>query len=262
MKKGIAVLAALCLFVFSVCPAAALNITMEEAGIGLELPSAFTAVQNTDGDIRANSDFISTLGHSTTSFSVFCDKAGVLIFAATADNQRQVQLSRKTTDFSTEIGELAALAEDAESFNTAMEALVQVGTDETLVGVSQVDTGNGRLFVKIEKLIDATHDYSCMQYITITDGDYYSLIYYNFGGSFTDAQKDEMQDIFSSLTLPGSGYVSDDGRRTDVLIIVVGVLMVIAVLFSLGVAISLVVEIVRRRMSVRAEDEKIKRRRF
>lgn len=262
MKRTIAVLTALCICALSVFSVGAVRVTMESEGVSIELPKAFTAVQNTADSIRGNADFIGTLGHSTTSFADFCDKAGVLIFAATADNQRQVQLSSESTDFSSEIGELAALAEDAESFNTAVEALVSVGTDETLVGVSQIDTGTGRLFIKIEKQIDANHDYSCMQYITITQGKYYALTYYNFGGGFTEAEREEMQEIFSSLSLSGSGYLADGGQRTDVLIIVVGVLMVIGVVFVLVLGISLLVEVIRRRMDSGAEDVKIKRRKF
>lgn len=262
MKRVFAAVAALWLCVWLTLSVSAAQVTLDAEKVGLEIPDGFTVVQNTQDDIRANAEFIKTLGHSTTSFGDFMQESGLLLFAATADNQRQVQLAAKSTDFSGEIEELAALATDEASLNTAVERLVTVGSGETLCGISQVDTGTGRLFIKIEKLIDASVDYSCMQYVTITSGKVYSLMYYNFGGGFTDAERAEMQAIFESLTLPGAGYQTGDDGRTDILIIVVGVLMVVAVLFAVGVAISLMVELIRRRVDSGAEDVKIKRRRL
>lgn len=262
MKRWIALLAALLLCVASALPVGAVTVPTDGEKLTLELPDAFTVVTNDGADIRAHADFIKKLGHSTDSFGDFMQEASLLLFAATTDNQRQVQLAKRTTDFSSQIAELAALAQDASAFGTAVEQLVTVGEGETLCGISQIDTGAGRLFIKIEKLIDADVDYSCMQYVTITSGSIYSLSYYNFGGSFTDAQKSEMQTIFESLTLPGVGFATETGKQTDVLIWVVGILMGIAVLFTVGVAISLMIELVRRRANSSHEDVKIKRRRL
>ena len=261
MKRFWFIITAFCIILTSVFSASAQTVSLTGANVSVNLPGAFTAVTNAPADINSHSDFIGTLGHSVSSFAAFLDEADILIFAATADNQRQVQIKSYTTEFSSEIKELSALDGDEESLNTAAERLVTVGGNETLKGISRVKTGDGRLYIKIEKLINASADYSCMQYVTVTGGKYYSMVYYNFGGAFTDEQYSEISSIFESLSIPGASS-RDNGEGTGILIIVVGVLMAAAVVFTVCAAVSLIVELFRRRSSTDTDDVKIERRRF
>lgn len=263
MKRFIAMIAVLCLICSLSLPAAALSIEHSEGKVALTLPDEFTAMTDSSSDLNKNSEFINTLGHSVTSFSLYMQDADMLIFAATADNQRQVQLKCNETEFSRQIEELSYLEDDQNSLDTAVEKLITVGENETQIALSRIRTDDGRIFIKNEKLINTAQSYSCMQYVTVTDGKYYALVYYNFGGEFTDAQRSEMESIFASLTLPGgSKTLIDDNTKTNVMIIIVSVLAVAAAVFVVILLISLIAELIRRKLNANADDVKIKRRKM
>ena len=128
-------------------------------------------------------------------------------------------------------------------------------------GISRVAKSDGTLSLRIEKLVSAERDFSYLQYVTILDGRYYALVYYNFGGELTDAQRSEAEAIFSSLSITQKNTVSIGGGNllgTVLLWAAIGILAI----FSVVLAVSLIRDFRIRRMERARTGEKIQRRKF
>ncbi len=255
-----ALLVCLLLFCWTLSASAA-GVTADGGNVRLTLPDKYTAVENTAASISEHASFIGTLGHSTDSFSSYLKEAGILLFAATADNTSQIQVKSWTTDFSEKLGNLALFSDDEESLNKAAESLVTESEGEQVKGISRVAKSDGTLSLRIEKLVSAERDFSYLQYVTILDGRYYALVYYNFGGELTDAQRSEAEAIFSSLSITQKNTVSIGGGNllgTVLLWAAIGILAI----FSVVLAVSLIRDFRIRRMERARTGEKIQRRKF
>ena len=148
-KRIAAALLAALLSLGWVLSASASSVTANNGKISLTLPDKYTTVENTASSIADHADFISTLGHSTDSFTSYLKEAGILLFAATADNTSQVQIKSWSTDFSEKLGNLALFSDDEDSLNQAAESLVTESTGETVIGISRVAKSDGTLSLRI-----------------------------------------------------------------------------------------------------------------
>ncbi|MGI6269215.1 MAG: hypothetical protein ACOYKJ_01555 [Candidatus Howiella sp.] len=260
-KRIAAALLAALLSLGWVLSASASSVTANNGKISLTLPDKYTTVENTASSIADHADFISTLGHSTDSFTSYLKEAGILLFAATADNTSQVQIKSWSTDFSEKLGNLALFSDDEDSLNQAAESLVTESTGETVIGISRVAKSDGTLSLRIEKLVSAERDFSYLQYVTILDGRYYALVYYNFGGAFTEIQRNEAESLFASLSIAQKNTVSISGNHalgTVLLWVAIGVLAV----FSIILMISLIRDFRLRRIERVKSGDRIQRRKF
>lgn len=254
--------------IISVCLAAvfcfnvsAATVSLSESGITITVPAQFTAVENTRQSISSNSDFIGTLGHSADSIATYMNDAGILLLAATADNTRQIQVKSWDTTFSKEIGSLAFFSDDDDSLNAAVEALVGENDGETVKNISRIAKADGTLYIKIEKLVSAAQDFSYVQYVTIIDGSYYSLVYYNFGGEFTESQLSEADSIFNSMSIPIKNTINLEDGNNVLNIVLLWAAIVIVSIFAVIIIISLFRDAKRNREES-GTGEKIKRRKF
>lgn len=256
--------AALLIGLLSLCwtlSVSAASVTTGDGRISLTLPDKYTAVENTADSIADHADFISTLGHSTDSFASYLAEAGILLFAATADNTAQVQIKTWSTDFSEKLGNLALFSDDEDSLNKTAESLVTENEGESIQDISRIAKPDGTLSLRIEKLVSAERDFSYLQYVTILDGRYYAMVYYNFGGAFTDAQRAEAEELFSSLSIVQKNTVSigDENLLGTVLLwVAIGVLAV----FSIILLLSLIRDFRLRRIERARSGERIQRRKF
>lgn len=244
MLKKSSALTLLFLFLFSVYTAAA--VSLDDDKISVNIPGNYTYIENTDAGIAENLDFIETLGYSDESFRSYLDSANILAFAATADNTKQVQIKSWTTDFSQQIGNLALFSDDEDSLTKASESLAAEGENETLVSLSRVSRSDGTLFVKIQKLVSTSEPFSYLQYVTIVDGKYYSLVYYNFGGEFTEDQLTEADTIFNSLSIDLDSDITFDSGNSTLNIGIVWAAIAVIAIFSVVLIISLIKDLCSR----------------
>ena len=238
----------------------AVQITASD-NVAVDIPDRYTVIQNSSQSLSDNANFIKTLGHSQGSLQKFMDNNGVLMLAATIDNKSQIQIKNWTTDFSTEAGNLALFADNESALSEAIAAF-SLGSDKEIVKSVNHITVNGTLFIAVEKVIKATKNYSCMQYTTITDGQYNSLLYYNFGGEFTENERVEAQTVFNSLTISVKNPVNANSGKSLLNIVLLWVAIGIMTIFIIVVTVSLVREALRRRAERNGGSDKIIRRKM
>ena len=229
-------------------------------GIQLDVPEDYTVLL--PDRLKDHEEFLNKLGHSSKSFKSYMDERHMLLVAATEDNTRQIQLKSWETDFSRQIEDLSAL--DADALEQAADALLVREADESLLSWGKAVRGGVTYLKAVTRVTEQQADFCYIQYITVRDGVYYALVFYNFGGEVTQEQEDEADALLSSLVLPapkGGSFLA--GGNYVVQMVIVGILILAAAVISLLLVLSFIKDIrYRRREDSQTVHIKIKRRKF
>ncbi len=191
---------ALCAFVtvfslFSIS-ASAKTVSNAELGVEIDFPDQYIVLST--GSLSKNSEFVESIGHSTESLRRAMKEGNILFYAANEKNTKQYHLKSWTTDFSERIGELAALSEQsrAAALESIKKVLVKDGHE---ILFSNTFTHGDNLFLKLAVFVDGDNPFCYIQYITVSSGRFYSLVYYNAHGYLTVAEQKEADSLLSTM---------------------------------------------------------------
>ncbi len=207
MKRIIAfIVAAACCLGLASFSAAAARYDATDKRFSLELPDSFTVLDH--DNLKEHKEFIEKLGSSVENFGKSMKAANIYMYAATEDNQRQAQVKVWESSFSADIGNLAALND--EQFDTVEQKLREsvVADGGELVNVSVVSGSKTKFVHYVVRITDSvesesgeTLSYCMSQHLTVADGKFVALVYYNSQGDFTAEEKAESDQIFSSFSV-------------------------------------------------------------
>lgn len=259
-KRAAALVVACILFCLAPMAAAAQTVSLPGEKITLELSDEYTVL--TTDTLRQEEDLLERLGHSRDSFKRYMEERNMLMVAVTDDNTRQVQVKSYTSDFSEGLGDLSLL--DDASLEQAANSLLLEEAGEGLQSWGTVTMGDLTFLKATCKVTGNSADFGYIQYVTVRDGSYYALVYYNFGGDITETQAAEADQIFTSWTLPEKkdGNLLAGGNFI-LQMVIVGALIAAA----LVIAILLIVSFFKDAKAKKREEEqtvhiRIKRRKF
>lgn len=244
------------LFSFSVSAA---PVQIKEQKITVDIPEGYVIL--TPDTLKKQTDFIEHLGHSTESFKTYMKNAGMLLYAATEDNTRQIQVKSWQTDFSKEIGDLSSL--DSEALEQAAAALITERPGEILLSKQQIRLGNSTYFEMTARVAGKQSDFCYVQYVTIQNGSLYALVYYNIGSELTAAQMSEARGLLSGFSVEKRSEGALSGSNVLLQIVIISAVILAASVLAVLMLLSFIKDL-RSRKSDNDVSEyiRIKRRKF
>lgn len=250
MKRRIFLTVFLC-----VCLAVSASaLSLDGYNLNIEIESDFSVL--TADNITAETDYVTSLGHTVQSAKKYFSDNGLILFASNEDNTRQIQIKCTETDFSKQLGDLSLLSDD-DIFEIA-DSLLPNGKED---GYNIVEV-NGMPMLEVSSLsADSGGSFCGLQYITIRDGRLYSIGFFENGTAFTDDFSTVTEKCISSLSIAKSGTQTVKTAENLAEVIIVWLLIIAAAAVSVAIFVSVMVEITGKKNS----DEKrtvITRRRF
>lgn len=247
MKKTIVMLMCIMLMLTLTVSAHAANTfeyTNGEYGFSLTLTDEYTVIDR--NTLSKNKDFIEKIGYSVSSFSAKLEQSSIVMYAATQDNSRQVQVKQWTSDFSTEVGALSALSDDR--LSTALEVMARpiVGNDNELISSAVGEVGDITYLCYTVRVGQA---FCYTEYVTVAGGKCYSLVYYNSSANFSEEESAERDKFISSLSISDASASSIWGGYSLTVRIVSAALIIAAASFAVYLVITFVRDFKRRRNS-------------
>lgn len=254
------------LFLLAVCLVAALGFCVnafaaenKKFGVSVAFPEEYTVL--TEDTLRENREFLEHIGHTTESFRKKMEEGGILFYAATQDNRRQLQLKTWTSDFSETAQDFTRLSEDAlaSARDTLLRQLDEPG--QTIMNTAQITAGS-LIYLRITaQVTGGDRDFCYIQYLTLANGRFYALVYYNDEPELSAAQQQEAESVFSTLSVQKkkSGGTFAGGTVAQS-ILIVAVIIVAGVVAGM-ITVSFVREIRSRRMEPEQIPDRIKMRR-
>lgn len=254
MKLKLPIMLCLVLALFTVAVTAS-PLNIKEHKLSIQFPDEYTVI--TPDTLRKHSEFIEHLHHSVNSFKQHMQNSNMIAFAATQRNDRQFQIKTWQTDFSKEIVTLKNL--DTDSAYNAISALISEIPEESLKGWNFIDV-NSQPFYEIRVEADG---FCFLQYVTIQNGNYYAVVYYNNLSNQLDSNSvDEARSVVNTLVIEQNKPLFDilDGN-TVIQIIITAIIIIAAAVAVVLIIISFIRDLLRK-SEQDAAGIKIKRRKL
>ncbi len=205
MKGFVAVLTAACLCVLLLGSfVGAQEYIDPDERFELELSEEYTLLDRSN--LKQNAEFISRLGSSVENFGKAMTEGSIYLYAATEDNARQVQVKVWTGDTSERIVDLSAL--DDGGLQTARTEIgnTLVSAGDTLLETEQTER-DGQIFFRyrvraatdLESSDNESIGYCFDEYLTVVDGCFVALVFYNSSSEFSAAESAESKAIFDAF---------------------------------------------------------------
>ncbi len=250
-----------CLMCFSVSAA---GYTDADGRFSLEIPDEYVVIDSST--VSSNSEFISKLGSSVENFKKSMEEGNIVLYAATEDNQRQLQVKVFDSDTAQKIGELSKLSED--NFATAADEIEKlVIADGELLNSERIDK-NGTCFlrytVRAATALESESEeigYCFDEYLTVADGRFCALIYYNSSSEFDETDAHNSKAVFDTFEVVNADVQQGSTAFEWVLKILIPLLIAAAVLLGAWIIYTFVRDIKHRREQPEVIPDHIKMRR-
>jgi len=239
--------------------AMAAAITVNNPAITASFPDDFVVL--TRSNLSQNRAYLEHIGHTVESFKRVVmegDEGPLKIYAASADNANQFHIKAYGNDFSGLVGDIDSLT-DAQ--RTEMENSLKASFDSGLLFFGKAEINSVpfyRLGAKGET--SDKKPYCAMQYVTLANGKYYVLTYYNSAAGLSDADIAAADKVAASLNINRK-----TGGVTDTAVSIVQSIVIFAgiiVLFVTGIyiVVSIIGDVRERTRQTEREKLVIKRR--
>lgn len=239
MKRVITLLVAAVLLFAAAVPVSAATVGDAEAVMTAELPDDYLVI--TSANLNKKAEILALWGHSVDSFRRMMNEKNIFAYAIDKGSHNQFQLKSWTTDAATVIGDLSIVSEDA--LQQSMQAIAGEIGEGTLLD-SRVVYAEKQPFFRFTVSVEG---FCYVQYLTVCDGRFYALVYYNDTAELTAQQAAVADGVFSTVQVESaysSGLFSSSNIFT---IILLGIVMVAAAVGIIWVVVSFVQDIIRRR---------------
>lgn len=240
LRFAISILICACLMCFTVSAA---RYTDESKGFSLDIPDEYVVID--ENSVKENAEFISKLGSSAENFKKAMQEGNIVLYAATEDNQNQLQVKIFDSDTAKKIGELSGLSED--NFLTAAEEIAKlVVADGELLNAESIINNNTRFVhytVRAAAGLESDTDqigYCFDEYLTVVNGKFYALIYYNSSADFSDADASLSKSVFDSFYVESAANSKGLTPFEWVLRILIPILIASAILLGAWIVYSFI----------------------
>ena len=264
MKRILALTLTLILAIGLTAPAAALTADEASGLFSLDPGEDYTVLTRTN--LRKNSEFIERLGYTVSTFQKAMEDGDVFLYAATESNDRQVQVKcwAGEEDFAQRIEDLTFLPEEKLDL-TREEIGLQVAGEGELLSAETVER-DGQIFFRFRVRSDvalesdaAAIGFCFDEYLTIADGRFCALLFYNAADDFSAADEKESARLFAAFGVTPTPEKSD--WRNFALRIFAALLLIAAAVGAVYILSTFVRDIRLRREQPDSIPDRIKMRR-
>ncbi len=228
MKRFIIITAVLCLAFSITAGAYAYDFNMD-------IDSGFSVL--TEDLINSNEEYVESLGHTVQSVKKYFADNNLILFANSADNRQQIQVKCTQTEFSKQLYELSLLSDD----NAAdiADKLLPKGQENNY---TLLELGDMLLFEVQSTDKDSGGAFCGLQYITIRNGNLYSIGFFENGTEFSNEFKQVINSSLDSLSIKREKKITADRAENTAEVIIVWVLIVAAAALCVALFISVMFE--------------------
>ncbi len=250
MKRILAFICATAVALLLPISVSAKEVSSSDYGVKINFPDDYIVL--TTGNLSKNSEFVESIGHSGESLRKAMKSGNIVFYAANEQNTKQLHVKSWTTDFSERIGELAKL--DSESREATLQSIKRIlVADGHQVLFSSTLNHNNCLYLKLAVYVAGDNPFCYIQYITVTGGSFYSLVYYNAHSYLTVAEQKDADSVLSTLIITAK---SDGGGISAVTVIEI-ILIVILIAAALAVMFIIIRSFIMDILGKRVEPETI-----
>ncbi len=222
--------------------------------VSVKYPDGYTVI--TADNAESNEEYIEKLGYGVASFKKYLEKKYIVSFAGNKDNSSQFRLISRKTEFTAQLGDISG-ATDSELKTVASELLPN--------GYDYIYRIGNLVFFEIDTVVKSEEGgYNSIQFITVKNGSYYSLVFYGSDLEITDNQRALAEDTLKTMKIPESGGVmgadKGNGIKRIVYLTIITLVIVAGVVLIVLHTISLIRDIRGRKKRSDYADFVIKRR--
>lgn len=250
MKRLIAFICAVAVAVVFPFSVAAKTVSSSEYGVEIDFSDDYIVL--TTGNLSKNAEFVESIGHSKESLRKAMNNGNIIFYAANQSNTKQFHVKSWTTDFSERIGELAGLGDESREATLESIKKILVGEGHQVL-FSNIFSHDNCLYLKLAVFVDGSNPFCYIQYITVTGGSFYSLVYYNAHSYLTVTEQKEADDVLSKMRITAK---SDGGGISAVTVIEI-VLIIILIVAALAVMFLIIRSFIMDILGKRIEPEVI-----
>ena len=235
MKRLIAFICAIAVAVIFPFSAAAKSVSSSEHGVEIDFPDDYIVL--TTGKAMNNGN--------------------IIFYAANQNNTKQLHVKSWTTDFSERIGELSGLGD--ESREATLQSIKNIlVSDGHQVLFSNIFSHDNCLYLKLAVFVDGDNPFCYIQYITVTGGSFYSLVYYNAHGYLTVTEQKEADAVLSKMRIIAKSDGGGIGAVTVIEIVLILALIVAALVVMFLIIRSFIMDILGKRVEPEVIPDRIK----
>lgn len=255
MKRLIAFICAVAVAVIFPFSAAAKSVSSSEHGVEIDFPDDYIVL--TTGNLSKNGEFVESIGHSKESLRKAMNNGNIIFYAANQNNTKQLHVKSWTTDFSERIGELSGLGD--ESREATLQSIKNIlVSDGHQVLFSNIFSHDNCLYLKLAVFVDGDNPFCYIQYITVTGGSFYSLVYYNAHGYLTVTEQKEADAVLSKMRIIAKSDGGGIGAVTVIEIVLILALIVAALVVMFLIIRSFIMDILGKRVEPEVIPDRIK----
>lgn len=206
MKRFLSLLLTLLLTAALAIPSAALTDDEVMEQFSLTVSDPYTVLDRSN--LSRNEAFLERLGYTVSTFRRAMEEGDIYLYAATEDNDRQVQVKSwgDREGIAQKLVDLSYLGDEEQKTALAEMGQQAAGSGELLE--SEILTRDGQVFFRYRVLTDVSLEsdteqieYGFDEYLTVANGRFFALLYYNAQTSFTEAQEAESRALFDGFSV-------------------------------------------------------------
>ena len=238
---------------FVLCCVPVCAASLDEYGFGINLPEEYTVL--TADNIKENSQFLEQLGHTPQSMQNYFSENKLILFASDRADGRQIQVKCTSTDFTKQLTDLSLLSE-----KQLLDIAKDILPSEQSENFTVVRLGDIVSYELESHHQDNVGQFWSRQYITIREGNLYSITFFENGEKLSAEFLSEIDSVLSTLTIKQNKKVTATDAESITEVVIVWVLIgLVSVL-----AVVMLWSLVRDALKNSGEEEKtvINRRRY
>ena len=206
MKRVLALVLTLLLAAALAFPSAAVTDDEVMKQVSLDIGEPYTVLDRSN--LGKHEDFLRRLGYTVSAFRRAMEEGDIYLYAATEDNDRQVQVKSwgDPEGIAQKLVDLSYLGETEQQTALAEMGRQAAGSGELLQ--SEILTREGQVFFRYRVLADASLEsdsdrlgYAFDEYLTIANGRFFALVYYNADTAFSAKQEAESRALFDGFAV-------------------------------------------------------------
>lgn len=235
MKRFVGLVLALLIILLLPFAVAALGV----GGVSMDIDETEYAVLTKD-TLKSKTELVESLGYTTESITKYFKDNNLLLFAANADNSRQVQIKSTETEFTRQLGDLDTL--DNEQIIEIAKKILPSSVNENYIVIK-----SGDMYLLEFTLLssDGQGKFCNRQYVTIRGGKLYSVSFFENGEQLSDDFSAQADSMLQSLNIEGGGITANDAGDITIAVIV-WVLIAVAAAVAVWMIVSLVRDAARK----------------
>ena len=184
--------------------------------VKITYPDGYTVI--TPDNAASNEELANKLGYGAQSLEKYMNQRGIQSVAINGDNSRQMRLTCRQTDLSSELKDISSMPK--RELETVAQKLIPNAPFETV-------TAGGKTYLRTQT--EEKNDggsYCSLQYVTISGGKYYCFNYYGSSAKLSAEEEQLALNVLATLKTPSDKlFKSGDTLRIVYITLITAVII-------------------------------------